>query len=411
VSDLGLPHPPAPSPCNGEGENTAVQVPSPRVERGFRGEVKHHFGQSQRRVRPTLIFILLALLAATVPAAQRGPARAQEAGRLDVFAGFDAETGTSRIYFLDALSGLSTVVNVENGHHFTLVGDYVLYEKLYTGAIMRANFDGTQEPHPFIRHGIDTQQIDWVVSPDRQALAWVQTNTAGISEAFVARADGRGLRQLPISTPDAPLTLAPLMLTNNLSQFFYDAAHTPDTLFPVYEHMALYSITQEQFYPLPDEPNCPCGAAVSVDGRIFARLEASRGGSGPFALHLWDLPTGAATYVPAPTDLPYRLGGDLLLNDKGTLAVYGVAAGVGSAENNLPESYALVLVDLVSQQQSLILQSGPERYLPQQFIDDDGALLLTSASGTYKLDLATRDLRHVSDAVYLGTITLVAGGT
>ncbi len=325
--------------------------------------------------------------------------------------GFDPETGTSRVYFLDALSGLSTVVNVENGHRFTLVGDYVLYEKLYTGAIMRANFDGTQEPHPFIRHSLDTQQIEWVVSPDRQALAWVQTNTAGVSEAYVARADGRDLRQLPISTPDAPLTLAPLMLTDDPVQFFYDAAHTPDTLFPVYEHVVLYSLTQEQFYPLPGEPNCPCGAAVTPDGRIFARLEASRSGSGPFALHLWDLPTGAATYVPAPDDLPYRLAGDLLLNTQGTLAIYGVAAGVGSAENDLPEAYALVLVDLVSQQQSLILQSGPERYRPQQFIDDDGALLLSSDSGTYKLDLTTRDLRHVSDAVYLGTITLLAGGT
>jgi hypothetical protein len=388
VIGSNLPHPPALSPA--------------RWERRFRGEGQRFLA---------LLSILLALLAVVVPAAQPGPARAQEAGQLDVFVGSDPETGTSQIYFLDALSGLSTVVNVENGQQFTLVGNYVLYEKLYTGAIMRANFDGTQEPHPFIRRGIDTQQIEWVVSPDRQALAWVQTSTAGISEAFVARADGSDLRQLPISTPDAPLTLAPLMLSNNLSQFFYDAAHTGDTLFPVYEHMALYSIAQEQFYPLPDEPNCPCGAAVTPDGRIFARLEASRDSSGPFALHLWDLPTGAATYVPAAADLPYRLAGDLLLNDKGTLAIYGVAAGVGSAENNLPESYALVLVDLVTQQQSLILQSGPEHYLPQQFIDDDGALLLTSGSGTYKLDLTTRDLRHVSDAVYLGTITLLAGGT
>jgi hypothetical protein len=360
---------------------------------------------------PRSLALLSVLLAVVMAAAQPGPARAQEAGQLDVFVGTDPDTGTSQIYFLDALSGLSTVVNVENGQSFTLVGNYVLYEKLYTGAIMRANFDGSQEPHPFIRRAIDTQQIEWVVSPDRQALAWVQTNTAGISEAFVARADGTGLRQLPISTPDAPLTLAPLMLSNNLSQFFYDAAHTPDSLFSVYGHMALYSIAQEQFYPLPDEPNCPCGAAVTPDGRIFARLEASRDGSGPFALHLWDLPTGSATYVPASDDLPYRLAGDLLLNTKGTLAIYGVASGVGSADNNLPESYALVLVDLVTQQQSLILQSGPEHYLPQQFIDDDGALLLTSASGTYKLDLTTRDLRHVSDAVYLGTITLLASGT
>jgi hypothetical protein len=47
VMGSSLPHPPAPSPCNGEGEKDADQVPSPRVEtyaqhtRDYRGEVKH----------------------------------------------------------------------------------------------------------------------------------------------------------------------------------------------------------------------------------------------------------------------------------------------------------------------------------------------------------------------------------
>jgi hypothetical protein len=355
-----------------------------------------------------LLPLLIVLLMMFAPAR---PLQAQSARQIDVFVSTDPETGTSHIYFLDALSGLSTVVNVENGHRFTLLGSYVMYEKTVTGAIMRANFDGTQEPHPFIRRAVDTQSVEWVVSPDRQAVAWVQINTAGISEAYAARADGRDLRQLPISTPDAPLVLAPLMLTNNMAQFFYDAAHTLGTLYTAYSYVVMYNIAQEQFYTLPDEPNCPCGAAVAADGRIFARLEATRSGNGPFALHIWDLPTGADTYVPAPDDLPYRLAGDLLLNAKGTLAVYSIAAGVGSEENQLPESYGLVLVDLVAQQQTLILQSGPDRYRPLAFIDEDSALMVTGAGGTDKLDLTSREIRRVSGAVYLGTITLLSGGT
>jgi hypothetical protein len=358
----------------------------------------------------SLLALLLALFAAALPA----HTHAQSVGQLDVFVESDPETGASHIFFLDALSGLSTVINVENGHRFTLVGDYVLYEKRVTGAIMRANFDGTQKPHPFIRRGVNTQAVDWVLSPDGQAVAWVQTYTTGRSEAYVARADGRDLQPLMISPPDAPLVLAPLMLTNDLTQFFYDAAHTPapDTPYAVYEHVILYNTAQEQFYTLPDEPNCPCSAAVTADGRIFARLEAIRDGSGPFALHIWDLPTGADTYIPAP-DLPYRLAGDLLLNQKGTLAVYSAATGVGTEENLLAESYALVLVDLVARQQTLILPSGPARYRPLAFIDADSVLLLTrlDENGTYKLDLASRELRRVSDAVYLGTITLLSGGT
>lgn len=361
-----------------------------------------------------LFKLLFSLLLLIVVVASPAGARAQSAGQLDVFVESAPDSDTSRVYFLDALSGLSTVITVEGGHRFTLAGDYVLYEKLYTGAIMRANFDGTQEPHPFIRRTLDTQAIDWVVSPDRQTLAWVQTSVAGVSEAFIARADGSDLRQLPISTPGAPLVLVPVTLTDNMAQFFYDAAHTPmeSAAYTVYEHMALYNVEQEQFYALPDEPNCPCGAAVSADGRIFARLEGTRGGNGPFALHLWDLPTGADTYVPAP-DLPYRLAGDLVLNKNGTLAVYGVAAGVGSEENALPESYGLVLVNLFEQQQTLVLQSGPTRYWPLAFIDNSTALLLTSLDegGTYKLDLESQDIRRVSDAVYLGTITLLPSGT
>ncbi len=348
----------------------------------------------------------LLLIAAPVP----GTAAAQGAGQLDVFVVTDTATRTSRILFLDALSGLSTVINVEGGHRFELVGDYVLYEKINTGAIMRANFDGTQEPHPFIRRTVDTQAVSWVVAPNRQAIGWVLVDSAGVSSAFVARADGGDLRQLPIASPAAPLTLAPLALVNDMTQFFYDAAHVPGTDYLVYGQVALYSIVQEQFFALPNEPGCACGAAVSSDGRIFARLEGASGDNGPFALHLWDLPTSASTLIPAPDNLPYRLGGDLLINRSGTIAVYGVAAGVGSEDNLLAESYGLVLVDLMAQRQLLIVQSGAERYRPVAFIDEDRALLLTGAGGTYKLDFASRELRQVSQAVYLGTLMLLPSG-
>ena len=109
------------------------------------------------------LFVLVAAVwGAAVPvAAQQGPA-----GRVDVFVGQDAETGLTRLYFLDALSGLSTVVNVESGRYFALVGDYVIYEKARTGAIMRANARGMLEPHPFIRRSAGIEQTRWAASPD-----------------------------------------------------------------------------------------------------------------------------------------------------------------------------------------------------------------------------------------------------
>jgi hypothetical protein len=338
-----------------------------------------------------------------------GVIRAQEETpvRIDVFVGRDAETGEPNIFFVDALSGLSTVVNASSGQRFTLVGDYVLYQKATSGAIMRATANGMLEPHAFIQQAVDTQAVRWITSPDQQAIAWVRVTTGGDSEAYVAWADGSDLRQLPIASPGPAFELVPVALTDDMTAFYYDAAHPADTPvdmpFATFEQIVEYNITAEAFYELPDEPNCPCGAAFSADGRIFARLEADEG-QGPFGLHVWDLPTDADISIPA-ANLPYRRAGDLLLNSTGTFAVYGVASDVG-AENDAPETrYALALVDIVAGQQYLVLEPGPERYRPVAFIDTDSALLLAGDEGTYKFDLASGALQRVSNAVYLGTIT------
>jgi hypothetical protein len=351
------------------------------------------------------------LLAITCPVG--APARAQDTviRQIDVFVDQPAGSSTSTIYFLDALSGLSTVVNVENGQHFTLVGDYVLYEKTHTGAIMTANRDGILSPHPFIQHTIDTEAIWWVTSPDRAAIAWVRVSAAGLSEAYIAWADGRDLRQLPIATPRPPLTLYPIALNTSRTQFFYDSAHpATDTPYPAFEHIMMYDISNELFDTPPGEPNCLCGAAISSDGRILARLETTQIAPeerGPFALRIWDLPTNASFFIPPP-DVDYRFAGDLVLNDFGTFAVYSAAAGVGAEANIVEEAYVLMMVDVVAQQQRVLAGPGPVRYRPVSFIDEDSALLLTSAaeSATYKLDLASGDLLQVSDRIYLGTITL-----
>jgi hypothetical protein len=345
--------------------------------------------------------LLLACLCLLMPTG----ARAQSAW-IDVFWERDPASGHVTIYFLDALSGLSTVVTVDSGQNFTLAGDYVLYEKPQNGAIMRATLGGMVEPHPFIRRTPDLRALRWVVSPDHQGLAWVQVTAEGLSEAYVAWADGRDLRQLPIALPDTSVELAPAALTRGLTDFFYDITPPLDpAALPVYlsySYLARYSMADETFYPLPEEPNCPCGAGFSADGRIFARLEA-QGAEGPFHLRVWDLRSDASTLIPAP-DIPYRLAGDLLLNASGTYAVYSVAT---PASESSAAQYALVLVDVVARQQYLVMPPGPDRFRPLAFIDDDGGLLLADVtqSGTYKFSLLSGDLQQVSSQTYLGTIS------
>jgi len=354
---------------------------------------------------------LCLLLAVIVIVFGAGPGtlHAQDGGtsRADVFVGVDPDTGEPTVYFVDALSGLSTVVAAPFGVGFTLVEDYVIYQKEPTGAVMRARADGILEPHPFIRRGADTASVTWITSPDRRAIAWVMVSTSGTSAVYVARADGSELSQLPITTPAPPLTLAPVALTNDLGRLVYDGAHAPEagSPFVVYDHLVAYDIPAAAFTDLPQEPNCPCGAAFSADGRIFARLEAPDG-RGPFALHVWNLPTNADFLIPAP-DLAYRLAGDLIVNDTGTLAAYGMATQVEAEAGALEEQYALALVDTVAQQQYAVVSPGPARYRPLAFIDGDSALLLAGVSdgGTYKLSLATGELQPVSDKLYLGSVT------
>jgi hypothetical protein len=137
----------------------------------------------------------------------------------------------------------------------------------------------------------------------------------------------------------------------------------------------------------------------------MARLEAASG-QGPFALHIWDLPSGADILIDAP-QTALRQAGDLLLNNNGTLAVYSVAAGVGVEAGLVQEQYALVLGNVGARAQRLITVPGPDRYRPVAFIDGDSALLLTHAvtGGTYKLDLANGELQQVTEKRYLGVIT------
>ena len=366
-------------------------------------------GRAPRRAGWGMLVIVLVMVLFTGGSrAPVAPALAQERVPVhyDVFVRQDGG-GTASVFFVDAVSGLSTVVNTGSGRDFTLVDDYVLYTNAQTSAIMRATLTGQAEPHPFVqRHNGAT--VRWITSPDRRAIAWVSTEPGRASEAFVAFGDGLDLRQLPIQGPDAPLELAPVALTNGMTRFVYDVAFDPafdgtgsTAPYPSYQHLTAYSITTETFIPLPAEPNCPCGAGFTMDGSIFMRLEA-RAGNGPFTAHIWDIDSGAETRIDPP-DLPYRRAGDVLINNSGTKAVYGVA----NQADDGTDRYAMIMIDIVAGQQYLIVSPDTTRYKPVGFIDEDSALMMIdiTSGGTLKLKLNNGALQTVSNLTYLGTIT------
>lgn len=344
------------------------------------------------------LYLIIVLLLALIPVR----ARAQETipVLIDVFIEQDPQTGAANIYFVDALSGLSTVISADGGQNFTLVGDYVLYQKNRSGAIMRANADGIVEPHPFITRTANTQMIRWVTSPDARAVGWIQLGNDGMYTAYVAWADGSDLRQIPVEQPVQPMRLEPVALSNGRTLFFYDSAHPAESTAPFihYQHIRAFNLINNQTTIIPGEPNCLCGAAITPEGRTLARMEAASA-TGPFDLHLWDLPAAADLLINAP-GLRYPLAGDLVLSSTGTIAAY-------SASDPSTGQYALILVDTITRQQIMMLDPGPTLYRPRSFIDQDSALLLTGGptNETYKFSLLTGEIQRVSARTYLGTIS------
>lgn len=353
--------------------------------------------------------VMLVLLAGGLAAAL--PVRAQDALApwVDVFVQRDPALGTAQIFFVDALSGLSTVVPVDNGDEFTLVGGYVMYRKPQNGVIMRAYPDGRIEPHPFIQSAPDRRVTRWVTSPDARAMAWVYVDASGVSHAAIAQAEGGSLRDVPIEPPVPPLEIAPVALTNGMTRFYFDAARAPDAAtngpYPAYADVHEYNLASAAFRTLAEEPGCTCAAGVTPDGALFVRLEQAQS-AGPYNVRVLDLRSDLSYTISAP-GLPYPYAGDLALNAAGTLAAYSIASSPPAAEGDT-QQYALMFVDISTQQQILALPPGVIDYRAVRFIDDDSALLVIDAAegSTYKLNLNNGELVRVSDYTYLGIITL-----
>lgn len=338
-----------------------------------------------------------------------GAAGAQEPlpGLADVFLAPDDPPGGATIYFVDALTGLSTVVSVADGTDFTLSGDAVIYRKTLSGAIMRVRASGAIEPHPFLRWSPDLASLNWVVSPDGDAIAWVEQGIDGSTHSYLALADGSDRRELPLPAPPAGTRLVPVALADKLALFVYDAAAPLEpaagTPYTVVHAPRVYDPLGEAFIPFDDALPCPCATGISANGRWIARLQAP-GGSGPFALNLSDSGSGAAVRLQPPA-LDFRLAGDVVVSATGTLAAYSVASGTGESG---PVQYGVVLADARARQQWLVVSSGAVRMRPIRFTDQDAALLLADAAqgGTHKLELATGQLTRVSHRTYLGTVAL-----
>ncbi len=323
-----------------------------------------------------------------------------------------ASAGMARLIFIDSLTAQTTVLEV-SGDRFAIVGGYVLYEDPASGTIYRAWPDGRTEPHPFIQPAPETRRIDWVVSPDRQWIAWTLANQmdGGLQTiTTLARADGTQPRVLLTDGPDTFLRVVPVALTADQTFFFDRQPQGVGDFFFYRQYAALHRLNladpEAQPALLPYEPNCFCGGAVSANGQYFARLEQVSPAGG-YDVRVWDLAAGVDVFARS-LNVNYQAAGAVLVAVDGRRVVYSLANNltVDSAASGR-ERFMLALVDVTrGEQRQLIYNPLLVPLLPLDWTEDGSGVLLYNPrqDGTWKIALETGEVRQVAAATWLGYI-------
>ncbi|MDL1900795.1 hypothetical protein FBR02_08505 [Anaerolineae bacterium CFX9] len=330
-----------------------------------------------------------------------------------VFVELDSADGSDRLIFLDMITGASNSVAV-NGERFTLLENGVMFYDPSARRVRIAAADGSVNDHPFIQPAEGARRIDWLVSPDRQAVAWTITRgtpTALRTSTYIARISGDGTRLVLEDGPHDGIRAFPVAFNTEKTVLYMD--YQPDTIAdftPFRQYAALFSLdlTTLDTRSLPGEAGCFCGAALG--GGRFLRLALPREGAG-FDLRVIDLGTLAQQVIrPLALQNPdygeYTQSGDMLLSPDGTRAVYALARirGFGSPEGLFETIF--VMVDLISMRQTPITEPTVQMLHPVAWTEDSGAILFTSLreSGTWKVNAEGGSLQQIAAASYLGTL-------
>lgn len=357
--------------------------------------------------------LLLLLFSIVLP----GKSYAQIATPIDVFVTHDREAGTATLYFTNPVSGLSTPVTLPGFsrdklvyEELTVTPNGVLFRNPIDEQVVVATPDGRVQPHPFIP--VNTQglfEVDWVLSPDRQSIGWVEVflrDTGWESILYTADLAGTNIQRLPappISQFDPLRRIMPLALTDDRQVFYYDAAYRtqPRPLteyFLNYQDVYVFNAATQQYTPLPDEPGCLCAAGVSANGQLYLRLLTGTSG---FTLNLLDVRANASKTV-APLAPVFAQAGDVWFGSQ--YAYYTQAQNLSdpSAEGQ----FALMRVDLAAGQQQMLIGPTAQRWRALDVIDGGETLLLADiyGGGTYKFNLSDQTMQPVTDDFWLGTI-------
>lgn len=357
---------------------------------------------------------LLGLLALSL--ALSSISHAQSPTPIDVFVRHDRANTRATIYFTNPISGLSTPVEISAFpadvgvlDTFSLSAEGVIFRRPIDGLVWIATSDGRLSQHPFIpQNPQNLAALDWVLSPDGRSIAWVEvfpTEDQWLSRLYLARVDGQNLIELPAPPASslAPFRRArPLALSDDRARLYVDLAAPLEAeritaYFQTPEDIYLYE--SEAYTSLPSEPSCICAAGIAPNRGEWLRLTSTERG---FDLHHWTIETEASALIPSiePT---FAQAGDFLLGED--FALYSQAELLFTAGDN--RAFALMLIDLNNGTQRILGEVSDQRLRALAFSPDgEGALVADYYGGaTYKLDFATGNLRRVSEATWLGSLS------
>lgn len=332
---------------------------------------------------------------------------AQAASPFDVF--LQRGEGVDTLIFINRITGEETPVEV-TGERYTLLDQAVMYFDPQTRRVMLAQPDGSLSPHEIIQMESDSRRIDWIVSPDKQRLAWTLTSTdptGQLSTSTRLMSQPEGTREVFRDGPRADgLRALPVAFSGDYSKLYMD--YQPDgvealTAFPQYAGLFEVNLSDSVQRFLPGEPGNFTGAGFGSE--LFLRLELT-GGSTGFDVHVYNLVTGFDEIIPALELQGFTQAGDVLIAPNGKYAVYALSqiSAFGSSRQSVRTVF--VLVDLVMMTQSTLTPPITTFVRPVAWSEDNSAVIFTSPQndGTWKVSIEGGNPQKIATVAYLGIL-------
>jgi hypothetical protein len=364
---------------------------------------------SGRHARFSLFCIVLLMLLGK-PAAARAAAR-QDGDAFDVFLNANMNKNRPGLFFVDARTGLSSIV-ITDGTQHTLLNRGVLFQEQATGIAKIAYADGSIVPFAPIPVPEPNTRLIWVISNNRNWLTWVVSKTDSVtlsSDLYLDEITSGTPKLILHASSTKGVETVPTSVADDGSKVYYTRTTLDPKAYRIFSTVSdIFSldVLTGKATALPANVSCQCAVTLTHDGRLMARLETNAD-RGAFDLRLYDLIGGTQTLFKAPTPATTQgQAGNMLFSRDGTLLAYVSAHGTPPTRFSPPEQYSLMLADIAHATQRTLDTGLSVELQPIAFSDDNTLLLAVGIdkTGTYKITLKDGTVLQTSAYTFLGTV-------